>query len=56
MMEMPKTQIEETRAILHEACLFEFMLKAIRGDVINNQRLSLRDRVHNQSLIKPSLF
>jgi len=40
------TRIEETRAWLNEQGLLEFMVQAIKGDVINNQRLSLRDRAH----------
>ena len=41
-----ETQIEETRAWLNEQGLFEFMVQAIKGDVIQNQRLSLRDRTY----------
>jgi hypothetical protein len=46
MNDIAKTSIEDTRAWLSEQGLLEFMLGAIKGNVINNQRLSLRDRVH----------
>lgn len=46
MAHVQKTQIDEMRDYLHDQGLLEFMVQAIKGDVINNQRLSLRDRAH----------
>lgn len=46
MAHSQKTQIDEMRDYLHDQGLLDFMVRAIKGDVINNQRLSLRDRAH----------
>lgn len=46
MTQDKKTQIDEMRDYLHDQGLLEFMVKAIKGDVINSQRLCLRDRAH----------
>jgi|AntRauTorcE11897_2_1112592.scaffolds.fasta_scaffold20884_1 hypothetical protein len=40
----PETDTEKTRAWLNEQGIFEFILKAINGEIINNERLSLRNR------------
>lgn len=56
MSNITATNADETRAWLSEQGLFEFMVKAIKGDVINNQRLSLRDRVYLSAKLSNKLL
>lgn len=56
MINTPIKEPEDIRAWLNEQGLLEFMVKAIKGEVINNQRLSLRDRVHLASKLSNKLL
>lgn len=56
MKNVVTTSADETRAWLNEQGLLEFMVKAIKGEVINNQRLSLRDRVHLASKLSNKIL
>jgi len=56
MNDPAKINIDDTRSWLNEQGLLEFMVKAIKGDVINNQRLSLRDRVHLASKLSNKIL